>query len=245
MNGRSLRAKRVVVVGGTSGIGFAVAEAALGDHAEVTVASSHPDNVEGAVRRLGGGAKGAALDVRDEAGVATFFERVGPFDHLVYTAGDWGAARASGKLADLDIAAADAVFAVRFWGALRVIKHAHQVMAADGSITLTDGVVARRPRKGGPLSTAMAGAIEHLTHALAVDLAPLRVNAVCPGLVQTEIWNSIPEDRREAQLRSMTETQPLPRVGQPDELAEAYLYLMRCGFVTGQVLVVDGGRTLV
>ena len=93
--------------------------------------------------------------------------------------------------------------------------------------------------------TAMAGAIEHLTRALAVDLAPLRVNAVCAGYVLTEVWDRIPEDQREAQLRRMTERQPLPRAGDPAELAEAYLYLMRGTFSTGQVLIVDGGMSLV
>ena len=91
----------------------------------------------------------------------------------------------------------------------------------------------------------MAGAIEHLTRALAVDLAPLRVNAVCPGYILTEVWNSIPEDRREEHLRKMTERQPLARAGTPEEAAESYLYLMRGSFTTGQVLVVDGGMTLI
>src|SRR4029434_9596920 len=112
-------------------------------------------------------------------------------------------------------------------------------------ITLTDGVVAHRPRKGAALNTAMAGAVEHLTRSLAVDLAPVRVNAVCPGLVLTEVWNSIPEEQRATQLRKMTERLPLPRAGDPAEIAEAYLYLMRGSYATGQVLVVDGGMTLI
>ena len=90
----------------------------------------------------------------------------------------------------------------------------------------------------------MAGAVEHLTRALALDLAPLRVNAVCPGLVLTEVWDSIPEDRREEQLRRMTARLPLPRAGDPAEIAEAYLYLIRGTYSTGQVLIVDGGFTL-
>jgi NAD(P)-dependent dehydrogenase (short-subunit alcohol dehydrogenase family) len=91
----------------------------------------------------------------------------------------------------------------------------------------------------------MAGAIEHLTRALAVDLAPVRVNAVCPGLVLTDVWNSIPEDQRAEQIRRMTARQPLPRAGEPGEVAEAYLHLLRATYSTGQVLIVDGGRTLV
>jgi NAD(P)-dependent dehydrogenase (short-subunit alcohol dehydrogenase family) len=241
----TLKSKRVAVIGGTSGIGFAVAHGALADGAAVVVGSSNAVNVEAAVARLGRGASGWPVNVREEASVAAFFERLGHFDHLVYTAGDWSPLRGGGAVAQLDLAGATATFTVRFWGALAAIKHAQGRIAADGSVTITDGVIAHRPRKGAALSTAMAGAIEHLTRALAVDLAPLRVNAVCPGYVLTEVWNSIPEERRAQQLTKMTERLPVPRVGLPDEIAEAYLYLMRGGYATGQVLVVDGGMTLV
>ena len=241
----NLRAQRVVVIGGTSGIGFAVAAGALAEGAQVIVGSSSAANVEAGAARLGRGTIGWAVDVRDEASVAAFFDHIGRFDHLVYTAGDWGANRGGGAMAQLDLAAAHATFTVRFWGALAAIKHAQGRISQDGSITLTDGAIAHRPRKGAALSTAMAGAIEHLTRALAVDLAPLRVNAVCPGYVLTEVWNSIPEDRRAAQLQRMTERLPLPRVGDPAEVAQAYLYLMRGGYSTGQVLIVDGGMTLI
>jgi NAD(P)-dependent dehydrogenase (short-subunit alcohol dehydrogenase family) len=241
----SLRDRRVVIIGGSSGIGFAVAQLALDDGAQVVLGSSGADHVTAAVGRLGSGASGSVVDVKNEASVAAFFERTGPFDHLVYTAGDWSPTRGGGAIAKLDLAGANATFTVRFWGALSAIKHAQGRISPEGSITLTDGAIAHRPRKGAALSTAMAGAIEHLTRALAVDLAPLRVNAVCPGLVLTEVWNSIPADRREEQLRKMTERQPLPRAGAPREVAQAYLYLIRGGFSTGQVLVVDGGLTLI
>ena len=245
MSTSSLRDQRVVVIGGSSGIGFAVAQRALGDGANVVIGSSNAANVAAAVTRLGTGASGSAVDVRTEASVAAFFEQTGSFDHLVYTAGDWGPLRGGGAVAQLDLAGANATFTVRFWGALAAIKHAQGRISANGSITLTDGVIAHRPRKGAVLSTAMAGAIEHLTRALAVDLAPVRVNAVCPGYVLTEVWNSIPQDRRAEQLRRMTERLPLPRAGEPDEVAEAYLYLIRGGYSTGQVLTVDGGMTLI
>jgi len=237
--------QRVVVIGGTSGIGFAVAAGALAEGAVVVVGSSSARNVENAVQRLGVGACGQAVDVRDESSVTGFFDSIGAFDHLVFTAGDWAPTRGGGPVAQLDLEGANATFTVRFWGALAAIKHAQSRISKQGSITLTDGLIAHRPRKGAALSTAMAGAIEHLTRALAVDLAPLRVNAVCPGYVLTEVWNSIPEDRREAQLQRMTERLPLPRAGAPSEVAEAYLYLMRCSYSTGQVLLVDGGMSLI
>jgi NAD(P)-dependent dehydrogenase (short-subunit alcohol dehydrogenase family) len=241
----TLQSQRVVVIGGSSGIGFAVAQGALREGAKVVVGSSGAAKVDAAVARLGAGASGSTVDVRDETSVAAFFERTGAFDHLVFTAGDWGAIRGAPPIAQLDLTAAHAVFTVRFWGALAAVKHAQGRISARGSITLTDGVVAHRPRKGAALNTAMAGAVEHLTRSLAVDLAPVRVNAVCPGLVLTEVWNSIPEAQRAEQLRKMTERLPVPRAGDPDEVAQAYLYLMRGGYSTGQVLVVDGGMTLI
>jgi NAD(P)-dependent dehydrogenase (short-subunit alcohol dehydrogenase family) len=229
----SLRTKRVVVIGGTSGIGFAVAELALNEHAKVTVASSNPANVEGAVKRLAEGASGVTMDVTSEDSIAAAFEQLGHIDHLVFTAGD------------MDLESARANFTVRFWGALAVVKRGHSSIAPGGSITLTDGMIAHRPSKGSALSTAMAGAVEHLTRGLAVELAPIRVNAVCPGLIRTGVWDSIPEDRRNEQFERMTKRQPLPRVGEPNEAAEAYLYLMRAGYTTGQVLHVDGGGSVV
>jgi NAD(P)-dependent dehydrogenase (short-subunit alcohol dehydrogenase family) len=245
MTDAKLQGKRVVVIGGSSGIGFAVARGAASAGAQVVIGSRDQRKVDAACSRLGGTSMGCPVDVRDESSVTAFFDEVGPFDHLVFTAGDWGSFRAPRPTAEIDLESAGDVFAVRFWGAMRAIKHAVQRIAADGSITVTNGVVAHRPRKGAPLSTAMAGAIEHLTQGLAVDLAPLRVNVVCPGLVLTEVWDSIPEDERADRLRRMTADQPLPRAGDPDEVAEAYLYLMCGTFSTGQVLVVDGGRTLV
>ena len=130
---------------------------------------------------------------------------------------------------------------MRFWGALTAVKHALPRLAQTGSIVLTNGTVAHRPQKGRPISTAMAGSLEHLTRALAVDLAPIRVNAVCPAGIRTDVWKSVPEER----LAEMTRRQPLPRIGEPEEVAEAYLYAMRAGFTTGQVLLVDGGTTIV
>jgi NAD(P)-dependent dehydrogenase (short-subunit alcohol dehydrogenase family) len=245
MAAASLDGKRIVVIGGSSGIGFAIARAALDEGAQVMIGSSNPANVEAAARRLGDGAQGHAVDVRAEDSVAAFFGAVGAFDHLAYTAGDWGGFRTPKPMADLDLSDAGAVFAVRFWGAVAAVKHAVPHIAKDGSITLTDGLVAHRPRKAAALSTAMAGAVEHLTQGLAVDLAPVRVNCVCPGLIVTEVWNSIPEDQRRDQLMKMTERQPLARPGDPSETAQAYLYLMRGGYTTGQVLMVDGGRALV
>jgi NAD(P)-dependent dehydrogenase (short-subunit alcohol dehydrogenase family) len=236
-----LRQKRVVVIGGTSGIGLAVAQAALAEGASVLVGSSSADKV-GAVKDRLAGAEASVVDVKNEASVEAFFEHAGAFDHLVFTAGDW-ARSGAGPIQGLEIAGAASQFAVRFWGAVTAIKHATKRIREAGSITLTNGMIAHRPRKGAAISTAMAGAIEHLTLALALELAPIRVNAVCPGAIRTDVWNVIPADQREERFKRMTERLPVKRIGEPNEVAEAYLYLMRGGYTTGQVLRVDGGQT--
>jgi len=237
----TLKGQRIVIIGGSAGIGYAVAECALAEGAKVTIGSSSAANVEAAVGRLDHGAGGGVANAGDEASIATFFEGLGDFDHLVFTAGDWGPHLAAGPIAQMDFGSASEALRVRFWGAMRAVKHALAGLAANGSITLTDGVLAHRPQKGAPLTAAFGGAIEHLARGLAVDLAPIRVNAVCPGLVLTERMAQAPSER----IHQMTERQLLPRAADPGEVAQAYLYLMRGGYTTGQVLIVDGGRMLV
>ena len=237
---RTLSGQRVVVIGGSSGIGLAVARAALADGAEVVVASSGAATVEAAAAGLGAGARGAVVDVTDEASVAALFEGIGALDHLVFTAGDWGPQMMPGPAATLDFATVGEGLKVRFWGAMMAVKHAQPRMSEAGSIVLTDGVLVHRPPKGQPLVAEFGGAIEHLVRGLAVDLAPIRVNAVCPGLTLTEQWAQAPAEM----IQQMTARQLLPRGADPAEVAEAYLYAMRGGYTTGQVLIVDGGALL-
>ena len=233
--------QRIVILGGTSGMGFAVAEGALAEGAQVVVGSRSPDKVEAAVARLGAGASGRAVDVGSEDSIGAFLGDLDSFDHLVFTAGDSRGHFLGASIAELDIDAASELPKIRFWGALKAIKHAQGKLAANGSITLTGGVLAHRPMKGIPLVTAFAGATEHLVCGLAMDLAPTRVNAVCPGLIRTEMLAGWSEDV----IGQWTGRQPLARAGESAEAAQAYLYLMRAGFTTGQIIVVDGGAMLV
>ena len=234
-----LTGTKVVVIGGASGVGFAVAEAALAAGAEVIVGSSQTGRIEAAAQKLGKGATGHTVDVKDEASVAAFFDAVGAFDHLVFTAGDWG--HMFGATRDLDIEASKERLEVRFWGAARAAKHAVRHIAKGGSITLTGGMPAHRPMPGMPLTIASAHTTEGLAMGLARDLAPIRANAVCLGLIMSEQVQNMGE----AMLKMYTQNLPLPRGGTVEEAAEAYLYLMRATYVTGQVVRVDGGGSLV
>jgi len=230
---------RVVVIGGGTGIGFAIAELASELGADLVIGSSNEANVASAAKRLKG-ATGHVVDLRDEASVAHFFEKVGAFDHLAITAGDWGGPMFV-STRELDLTQAKDLLTVRFWGVLAAAKHCSRTIAKDGSITFTSGMFAHRPRKGNPMATAIGGAIEHLARGLAIDLAPLRVNVVCPGFVLTDHLKEMPE----AMLQQAVSPLPVPRSATPAEAAKAYIYLMLNDYATGQVLPVDGGGLLV
>ena len=235
-----LAGRRVAVIGGASGIGFAVAALARSRGAQVVIGSRDASRVQAASQRLGD-VRGEAVDLRDDASVAGFLGRHAGLDHLVVTAGDWGGG-AFAPACGLDLDAARDALEVRFWGALRLARHAAARLAAGGSLTLTGGLLGQRPMRGAPLLTAVAGAVEHLARGLAVDLAPLRVNAVSPGLVLTE---HVQAQMPAAVIEQMVAHQPLARAATPEEAARAYLYLMENAYLTGQVLAVDGGALLV
>ena len=235
----SLEGKRVVVIGGATGIGFAVAELAREQGASIVIGSSNKASVSAAVERLGG-ATGHTIDLRNEASVESFFGEVGSFDHLAITAGDWGGPMFA-SIQDLDLLKAQDLFTVRFWGAFAAVKHCCGTIAQDGSITLTSGMIGHRPIKGTPVAAALSGAVEHFAGGLAMDLAPVRVNAVCPGYILTEQLKRMPE----AMLQSVVAPLPIPRAATPAEAAKAYVYLMLNTYATGQILPVDGGGMLV
>jgi NAD(P)-dependent dehydrogenase (short-subunit alcohol dehydrogenase family) len=238
----SLKEKHVLVIGGGSGIGKAVAKGALAEGASVVIASTNSEKIAAAAKELGPLASSAVLDVSKEKDVEKFFSNNWRFDHIAFTAGDFVPSMFT-SLVDLNFEEAAKLLNVRFWGALAVAKHAAKNMSPGGSFTVTDGLLAHRPMKGSVLPTSLSGAVEHATKALAVELAPIRVNCVCPGLIRTEMVESFPPERLQ-HFEAMTQRFPIPRAGMPDEAAEAYIYSMRAGYTTGQVLYVEGGALL-
>ncbi|MGC1304256.1 MAG: SDR family oxidoreductase [Caulobacteraceae bacterium] len=237
----TLKDKRIVVLGGTSGLGFATAQAAAREGASLVIASSRQARVSQTLESLPG-AEGHVVDFTDEAQMSGLFERIDAFDHLVYTAGD---SLLLGALADTRIADARRAFEVRFWGALTAVKYGAPHIRAGGSIVLTTGIASQRPIPGWVTPASTLGAMEALTRALAVELAPIRVNMVSPGVVKTEMWNQLPDDAREGLYRDVGAKLLVGRVGEAPEIAETYLYLMRQSYSTGQVITVDGGGVLV
>lgn len=242
----TLEDQRIVAIGGTSGIGLAVAQLALDEGASVVVASGGVDGVERARAELASQAPSRStaliLDVTHEDAIREFFESLGPFDHLVYTAGE---DLPLGPLVTTDLHQARARFEVRYWGAVAAIKYGTKSIRQTGSIVLTSGFSANRPRPGWTSQASIMSATEGLTRALAVELGPLRVNCVSPGLTRTPRWDAWSETAREAFYRDEERRLPVARIGEALELACAYIYLMKDTYATGNVLRVDGGGALV
>jgi NAD(P)-dependent dehydrogenase (short-subunit alcohol dehydrogenase family) len=231
----NLRDQHVAVLGGTSGIGLATAMAAAEQGAHVTVVSR---NIDKALAALPAGTAGRSVDLSDPRAVTALFDDLGEIDHLVYTAGE---PLALMPLDVLDVGAAREFFTLRYFGALSAVRAAR----VRESITLTTGVAKDRPGPGWAVAASICGAIEALTKALAVELAPVRVNAVSPGVVRTPLWSGMIEDDRERMYRETAARIPAGRVGEVTDIAEVYLFCMTQDFATGTVITVDGGTVLV
>jgi len=237
-----LHGKRIVILGGSSGIGFAVARQAVEAGAHVVIASSNPKRLQDAVSQLGGNTEGRPLDLFDEQAIERFFTETGALDHLVFTAGDSLQLTAVDQM---DLTQARKAFELRYWAALAAAKYAASQIREGGSIVLTTGVAGLRPRKGWVLGSSVCGAVESLTRALAVELAPIRVNAVSPGLIRTDLWQGMTEEDRQQMYEAAGNRLPVGKVGEAEDVAAAYLFLLKGAFANGQTYVVDGGAVLV
>lgn len=235
-----LKDKKVVVIGGSSGIGLAVVRSAAQAGALVLLASRSEPKLRQAKAAIGGRTGIYPLDLREEAQVRHFFDQVGAFDHLVVTAAEG----AVGRFLEQEEGTVQGLFAVKFWGQYRAAKLAAPRLRTDGSITLFSGLAARKPPVGFSAYAAVNGAINALCRALAVELAPLRVNAVAPGIIDTPAYADMPEAQRHDFFAAVGDRLPVRRIGQPEDVAEAVLLLMRNAFITGTLIEVDGGGRL-
>ncbi|WP_454727520.1 MULTISPECIES: SDR family oxidoreductase [Cupriavidus] len=228
---------RVLVVGGSSGIGLAAASAFAAHGARVTIASRSQAKVEAAARGIPG-ATAAVLDITDDAGVERFLHGAEPWDHVVVSA----AQTPTGAVRQLPLADAYAAMNSKFWGAYRVARLVP--VRPGGSLTLVSGFLAVRPSKTSVLQGAINAALESLGRGLAVELAPVRVNTVSPGLIATPLWDKLDAATREAMYKNVGERLPAQRVGRPEDVANAILYLAGTGFATGSTVLVDGGGAI-
>lgn len=234
--------KKIVVLGGSSGLGLAVAKAASREGANVIIVSSNQQRVSSALELLVGESSGYAIDLSKEENIKAFFEQLGTFDHLVYTAGE---NISMSMVENMDIEQAKDFFTIRFWGALAAIKYGKANLNVGGSITLMSGNFGQRPSLGYSLGASICGAMDAFTRAMAVELAPIRVNNIAAGVIKTNLWNNLTEEERNGFYQYIENTSLLKRVGEPEDIAQAFLYLMKQPHTTGQSLVIDGGSVLV
>jgi NAD(P)-dependent dehydrogenase (short-subunit alcohol dehydrogenase family) len=234
----ALRDKHVVVIGGGAGIGRAVAARAVQAGARVTIASRNAARIGEAAAALGGSVTGATVDQTDAQSLRSFFTRTGEIDHLVLA----GSEVKPGPFRSQSIADAQASMASKFWGQYAAIKAAR--VAPTGSIVLFSGAASRKVNAGVPALSAINAAIEALGRALAIELAPIRVNVVSPGIIDTDLWAGIPKETRAAALAKFTENNPVARPGTAGEVAAIVLAMLANTFMTGTVVDIDGGASV-
>jgi len=237
----TLESKIVVVLGGSSGMGLATAKAAAAEGAQVVITGRSQEKLTAANAQLPPGSRSAALDVADEAGTRSLFEQLGHIDHLFITAGS--VTLGAGLSADTE--KLRPAMDTRFWGALYAAKYGAAQMKDGGSITLMSGVSAWRPRPGASVGAASCGAVEAFARSLAIELAPIRVNTIQPGFIDTPLIDELVGERKSDLIAMQSARLPVKRIGTPEDIADAVLFLMKNGFVTGITLTVDGGHTLI
>ncbi|KAG8729800.1 hypothetical protein FRC11_007982 [Ceratobasidium sp. 423] len=231
-----LKGKKVIVIGGSSGIGRSVAAAALSNGASVVISSSSQQKVDAAVEKLKQGSqnvagitvKGRAFDLKDLETLKAFLTEEGPFDHLAITAGSIGPEFMQFPTVGIT-EKYKSEFDLRFYAVITAGQHVYQnkLINPGGSIILTIGVSHYRPPSGWGLLSGVTGALEASTRGLAVDLKPIRVNTIAPGLVNTELLDGLPPQAKDELLEARSKTLPVGHVGTPEELAEAYIFAMK------------------
>ncbi|MEI7037789.1 SDR family oxidoreductase [Fulvimonas yonginensis] len=232
---------RVVVLGGSSGLGLASVRMLAGAGHAVVATGRDPAKLAQALAPLRGDVRGVAFDAADRAQLDAFFARLGPFDHLVIAlSGGEGA----GMFRELDIAALRRGFAAKFWPHVEAAQAALPALRPGGSITFVTAISARVANPGTAGLAAINAAIEAMVPVLARELAPIRVNAVSPGVVDTPWWDGLDPQVKEAVFRRQAAVLPVGRVGRPDEVAQAIAFLVGNGFTTGTVIECDGGLHL-
>jgi NAD(P)-dependent dehydrogenase (short-subunit alcohol dehydrogenase family) len=239
---KTLANKKVIVLGGSSGLGLATARAAAADGAEVTILSSSQQRIDKALQTLPNNSKGFAVNLDKEENIKAFFAGTGNFDHLVYTAGE-NIFRS--MVDDTEIEKGKDFFTIRFWGAFAAIKYGKQHINEGGSINLMSGNFGQRPAAGYSLGATICGAMDAFTKAMAIELAPIRVNNIAAGVIDTNLWGNMDDADREGFFKHLENTLLLKRVGKPEDIAQAFIYLMKQTYATGQSLVIDGGAVLV
>ncbi|MBU2713771.1 SDR family oxidoreductase [Zooshikella harenae] len=230
--------KKILIIGGSTGIGLATAKAFAQEEALVTIASRSQKKLDHALEIAELTMKTECLDITNETSVKFFFKETNTWDHIVISAAD----TPMGSVKELDLSQAYSAMNSKFWGAYHVARSAN--IKSGGSLTLISGYLSERPRQTAVLQGAINAAIDALARGLALELAPVRVNSVSPGLVATSLWSNIEPAHREQMYLAAADRLPVGRVGKASDIAKAILFLASTGYVTGSKVLADGGATI-
>jgi NAD(P)-dependent dehydrogenase (short-subunit alcohol dehydrogenase family) len=241
MSGTTMRNSHVAVIGGSAGIGLATARLLAGLGARVTVGGRDRGRLDAAVKELGDPARAVPVDAEDARSLTRFFAETGPISDLVVTVTRRGGAGPASDLAQADLLGA---FAGKTVAHLRAVALALPTLAEDGSITLVTAGSAQSALPGTAGLAAVNGALEAAVRPLAAELAPRRVNAVSPGVIETGWWDEVPPDARQEAFAAFAQRAPVRRNGRPEDVAQAIVAVAGNGFITGVVLPCDGGLRL-
>ena len=231
-------AGRVVVIRGSSGIGEATAKLFAARGAEVVI-TGRDESKLGRAQAACGASRAEVVDGTVPAALNAFFAKLGPFDHLVLSL---SGGKGAGAFGQLELGGLRAAFEAKFWAYVQILQAALPTLRA--SATLVSAGSARAALAGTSGLAAINGALEAMVAPLAAELAPIRVNAVSPGVIDTPWWDAMPETAKHQFMGQAARSLPVGRVGRPEDVAEAIVMLAGNGFITGTVVEVDGGGHL-
>ena len=238
---KSLQGSHIVVVGGSSGIGLATAKAAKSLGAKITIIGRTPEKLRAAEAEIGG-ALTAVANISDRKSIERVFAEMPQIDHLVITAGGVHA----GKLADTDPDKLLAEVHEHIAGSLYTVKAAVPQIPPKGSIVLMGGQFSDRPNGNGTSTMALAcRGIEALARSLALEFQPIRINVIAPGFVDTPLYDVFGSEARAELLAQAAASLPIGRIGRPEEIADAIIFLLTNGYMNCEVLHIDGGGRFV
>jgi NAD(P)-dependent dehydrogenase (short-subunit alcohol dehydrogenase family) len=233
--------QRIVLMGGSSGIGLATARMLVEAGAQVAITGRSQEKLNTALAQLGERATGAVVDATSLSDLRAFFKTSGPFQHLVIAV---SGAVGVGSFRQLDLAELRRGYEAKFWAHVAIAQTSLDTLQSDGSLTFITAGSARAALPGTVGLAAINGALNAMVPTLALELRPLRVNAVCPGIILTPWWDRVPEQTRNTIFAQTAASVPVGRVGQPEDVAQAILFLIQNGFVTGTIIDCDGGAHL-
>lgn len=238
---KSLTGKKVVIIGGSSGMGLATAKLVVKEGGTALIAGRNQEKLDRAKKEIDSDVITKVLDARNEGDVKQFFDHIGPFDHLVTP----GSKTSPGSCVATDSLVAKESFDSKFWGQYYAVKYGAPHINKGGSIVLFSGIFSHRPAPNTAIMASVNGAIEALGRALAIELAPIRVNVIVPGYVDTPLFSNMKDSDREKLFCALAKQLPVGRVGHPEDISHTILYLLTNGYITASTMCVDGGYLLV